>query len=110
MGYKDDTTFDFRQEQSEIILRRHPTHRPFIIESKKFHLDRTKFLVPSDINMGQLMYVVRKRLKLDPGDGIFFLIDNIMPNAKSLVAQVYQEYSDEDGFCYIEVTKENVFG
>lgn len=110
MGYREENSFTVRQESSSSVLRRHPHHRPFIVESKKFKLDRSKFLVPEDVTVAQLMYVVRKRLRLNSNEAIFFLMNNVMPIGSSLISQIYHENAADDGFCYITVTKENTFG
>lgn len=110
MGYKDENSYTTRVEKSSQVLNKYPSHRPFIIESKKLTIDRNKFLVPSDITMGQLMFIVRKRVNIKEHEGLFFLVNDIMPKSSSLISQIYDEYRHEDGFCYIMVLKENVFG
>lgn len=42
-------------------------------------IDKKKYLVPSDLTVGQFVYVIRKRIKLSPEKGIFIFINNVLP-------------------------------
>ena len=43
-----------------------------------------RYLVPSDLTVGQFVYVIRKRIKLSPERAIFIFIDNKLPPSGTL--------------------------
>jgi GABA(A) receptor-associated protein len=42
-------------------------------------IDKKKYLVPSDMTVGQFIYVIRKRIKLSPEKAIFIFVNNVLP-------------------------------
>jgi|TARA_X000000368_G_scaffold254972_1_gene201545 GABA(A) receptor-associated protein len=73
-------------------------------------LDKKKYLVPSDLTVGQFVYVIRKRVKLSAEKAIFVFVNNALPPTASLMSTIYEENKDEDGFLYIQYSGENTFG
>ena len=57
---------------------------------------------------GQFVYVIRKRIKLEAEKAIFIFVDEVLPPTAALMASVYEEYKDEDGFLYVTYSGENV--
>ena len=94
----DSHDFESRKNESESVLKNYPERVPIIVE-KSDHcddmcdIDKNKFLAPRDINFGQFVFSIRKRLKLPPEK-----------------AMLYNENHDEDGFMYITYDSENTFG
>lgn len=87
--------------------------------------------MPADLTVGQFVYVVRKRIKLEPEKAIFVFIDNFLPPtcacrcvhvvlssggsrstrvAASLMSAIYDAHKAKDGFLYITYSGENTFG
>ena len=113
--FKSKHDFETRKTESEKIQTKYPNRFPVIIhKSKKCKLDeieKTKFLIPGDLTMGQVIYIVRKRIKLDETESVFlFVNDSILPPTSSTISSIYDEHKDEDGFLYISYCNENVFG
>ena len=113
--FKSKHDFETRKKESEKIQTKYPNRFPVIIhKSKKCKLDeieKTKFLIPGDLTMGQVIYIVRKRIKLNDTESIFlFVNDSILPTTSSTISSIYDEHKDEDGFLYISYCNENVFG
>lgn len=74
-------------------------------------IDKKKYLVPSDLTVGQFIYVIRKRIKLTPEQALFLFVDDgILPPVAQLMSSIYDEYKDEDGFLYMTYSGENTFG
>jgi GABA(A) receptor-associated protein len=73
-------------------------------------IDKKKYLVPADLSVGQFMYVIRKRIKVNPEQAIFVFVSNILPPSPALLADVYEDHKDEDGFLYLTYSGENTFG
>jgi GABA(A) receptor-associated protein len=97
------------------IMKKYPGRIPVVCEKhSKTRLDpvleNTKYLVPEDLTVAQLAYVVRKRMKLKPDTALFLMTGANFPSASTLVGQLYDEYKDEDGFLYFTYSAEQTFG
>ena len=72
-----------RQKESERIRNKYQDRIPVICErhsqSDVPDIDKTKYLVPMDLNAGQFIYVVRKRIKLAPEQALFLFINGMLP-------------------------------
>ena len=114
--FQKKVAFQKRLEESRRIRTKHPNRIPIIIErsaadTKVEDIDKNKFLVPNDLTIGQLMYVVRKRLKtMNAETGLFFFINNSMPSTGTLLSTVYSTHKHDDGFLYVLYAGENTFG
>lgn len=64
-------------------------------------IDKKKYLVPSDLTVGQFVYVIRKRIKLSPEKAIFIFVDEVLPPTAALMSSIYEEHKDEDGYATI---------
>lgn len=42
-------------------------------------IDKKKYLVPADLTVGQFVYVIRRRIKVDPNTNIFIFVNNVLP-------------------------------
>jgi len=114
-SFKSKYDFDTRKTESDKIKLKYPNKYPVIIhKSKKCNLDninKTKFLIPGDLTMGQVIYIIRKRIKLDDTETIFlFVNENVLPPTSSTISSIYDTNKDSDGFLYISYCNENVFG
>lgn len=112
--FKESHTFEKRKEESKKMREKYPDRVPVIVEkslgSDLPNIDKTKYLVPVDLTIGQFVYVIRKRIKLKPEKAIFLLVNKILPPTSILLGKLYDEQIDNDGFLYIEYTGENTFG
>merc|ERR1711939_1297389 len=104
--FKTEHSFEKRRAEAERI--------PVICEKNERSdiatIDKKKYLVPSDLTVGQFVYVIRKRIKLEPEKAIFIFVDEVLPPTAALMSQVYEEYKDEDDFLYVTYSGENTFG
>lgn len=98
-------------------------------------IDKHKFLVPNDISIAQLMWIIRKRIQLAPEKAIFLFVGKVLPQSRYFVlffvfdavrlshdkdfsrflnsasmSTIYEEYADDDGFLYIMYSGESTFG
>tara|TARA_B100000787_G_C16160977_1_gene281388 strand:+ start:175 stop:486 length:312 start_codon:yes stop_codon:yes gene_type:complete len=98
---------------AEIMKIKFPDKMPVWIEkSSKCALPdipKNKYLVPKDITFSQLMYVVRKHIKITPSTAIFFNIEGKMPRMCDVVYS-YSHLQQEDGLLHITYLAENTFG
>jgi GABA(A) receptor-associated protein len=108
-------TLEKRLEESKKIIEKYENKIPIIVEKSKQgklpSIDKCKFLVPSEMTLGQFMCVLRRRIKIADTESIFiFVNNNVLPPTTSLVSTLYEEYKNEDGFLYMSYCNENVFG
>lgn len=105
-----------RQGEVQAIRTKYPSKIPVIVE--RFdqelslpHLQKSKFLVPQELSMSQLITVVRNRLRLSSTQAIFLIVNNrSMASLSKTVLEVYREYHDQDGFLYLSYASQEAFG
>jgi GABA(A) receptor-associated protein len=73
-------------------------------------IDKKKFLVPADLTVGQFVYVIRKRIRVDANTNIFVFVNNVLPPTAAMMSTLYEEQKSDDGFLYVEYSGENTFG
>ena len=113
MGYKSDFDYHKRKNESSRIIAKYPDRIPVICErgnDKIVDIDKKKYLVPSDLTLGQFIYVIRKRIKLDSNQALFVTINGILEGSSTVISNLYETHKDDDGFLYILYTSENTFG
>lgn len=113
--FKKQNSFDYRKKESCKIKNKYPNRIPIIV-NKDYRcktisdIDRHKYLVPQDLTIGQFMYVIRKRIKLDSEKSIYIFSDGRIPPTSKLLSEIYETSKDSDGFLYITYTGESTFG
>lgn len=117
MNFKAQHSPQARLNESSRVKAKYPDRIPIICEklrgvrnSTMPDIDKSKFLVPTDLTMGQFQYVIRKRIKLSAEKAIFLLVNGNIPPSSESMSKIYENHKDEDGFLYITYSGENVFG
>ncbi len=112
--FKRKNSFERRHQESKNILAKYPERIPIIVEKYEGcdlpEIDKLKYLVPRDMTMPQFIFVIRKRIKLDPSQTLFVMVNNTLVGSAKLISEIYDDLSDEDGFLYVTYTNENTFG
>lgn len=112
--FKDSFSYENRCEESARIKNKYPHRVPIIVEKAKNCIlsepDKTKYLVPNDMNISQFVYIIRRRIHLKPEEALFITINNMLPESNVPLFQIYEKYKDKDGFLYITYSSENTFG
>ena len=114
--FKNKHNFNERLSESKRIMDKYPDRLPIVCQrsQKASHdcpfIDKTKYLVPKYLTMGQFLYVIRKRLKLPSEKALFIFIDKYMPSTVQTSDDVYNRHKDPDGFLYLYYSCENTFG
>lgn len=107
-------TLEKRQAEALRITERFNDRVPVICEKVENsdipEIDKRKYLVPTDLSIGQFVYVIRKRIKLPSEKAIFIFVNDILPPTAALISSIYEEHKDEDGFLYVLYSGENTFG
>ena len=114
--FKQDYVFESRTKESSRLLKKYPERIPVIIERSKnsIHLtiiDKNKFLVPKELIISQLLWVIRKRMNIRREQAVFLLSDSgTIFNSTEHISSVYENNKNPDGFLYLEYSNENTFG
>jgi len=114
-SFKKQHSFEKRKAEASRIRAKYPDRIPVISEkaakSSIPDIDKKKYLVPADLSVGQFVYVIRKRIKLQPEEAIFIFVNGkTLPPIGALMSQVYKDHKDEDGFLYVTYSGDNTFG
>lgn len=111
-NFKNKTTFEERSKESLRIREKYPDRIPCIIEGDpKYHYAiKNKYLIPAELSLGQVIYIIRKRILLSPEKSIFFFINNQLYPSSLNIKQLDSNNRDPDGFLYIMFSLENTFG
>ena len=116
MTFKVNSNFNQRYTESQKIRIKYPDRIPIICEPLFLNsmtdpiLDKTKYLAPMDITIGQFQYVIRKRIRLKQDKTIFLFINENLYNSSQLLSYIDDKEKDDDGFLYIKYGFENTFG
>lgn len=105
-----------RQGEVQAIRTKYPSKIPVIVE--RFdqelslpHLQKSKFLVPQELSMSQLITVVRNRLRLSSTQAIFLMVNNrSIASLSKTCLEIYREHRDPDGFLYVTYASQEAFG
>lgn len=112
-SFRDNFSFEKRLGESTKILSKYPNRIPVIVEraNKSIkQIDRKKYLVPQDLTIGQFIYVIRQRMKLESHESIYVFANGNLPPTSMLMAEIYNKNKDDDKFLYITYCAESTFG
>ncbi|KAL9546247.1 hypothetical protein MBANPS3_006750 [Mucor bainieri] len=105
---------DARLRESNRILSKYPDRIPIICEKVEGNsiarMSKQKYLIPSDICLGQFIYSIRKSIKLSEEKAIYMYIGGNIPTVSESLENLYAQFKDEDGFLYLNYAGENTFG
>ena len=117
--------FKFKKENSDAEQRRRDCDKirnqfqdkiPIICEkdpkSNLKDIDKTKYLVPSDLTVAQFNFMIRKRIEIAQEASFFLLVNGKYSiTGDTNLAEIYDKYKDpEDGFLYIAYASELTWG
>lgn len=100
-----------RIQISDKIKLKYKNRIPIIVDSDKdIKLDKNKYIVPDNLNIGQFIYILKKRISIKAEQSIFLLCNNILVSNTELIRNLYNKNKEYDGFLYIIIALENTFG
>jgi GABA(A) receptor-associated protein len=121
-SFKEEYTFEERLAESTRIREKYPDRVPVIVEMDEKRglftktetlpaLDKKKYLTP-DLSFSQFLYVIRKRIQLEPEKAMFMFVgeNGEIPPTGAYMTKLYDQYMDLDGFLYFSIVGESVMG
>lgn len=113
-SFKSKYTFEERRNEAQNVLNKYSGRIPVICEkvdnSPIKEIDKKKFLVPAELTLGQFIYILRKRIRLDENQALFLFINNTLVPIGETFEKIYDEHRNDDLFLYISYSGENTFG
>jgi len=108
-------TLESRKRESARVREKFPGRIPIIVERLDRAttvplIDKQKFLVPSDLTLGQFIFVIRSRMKMTSEQALFVFVNNTLPTTGTLIRELFITHQSDDGFLYLKYCGENVFG
>jgi len=105
----------FTKEDFERITRKYPGRLPVFVFRLRDTTDipdipKHKYLVPTDLTVGNFIYMIRKQLKLTPEKALYVFIGHTLPMSSLTMGEVYNMHKSEDGSLRMFYTSENTFG
>lgn len=112
-----------RLDYSQRLVTKYPDYIPVILKKKENDkilrdIDRFKYLIPKNLNVDGLLFIIRKKIKPSEHQAIFIFAKQttgsstqsfLIPMNKT-IGELYHEYKSSDNFLYIIFTTENTFG
>ena len=113
--FKKNFNLENRINQCRTLLENNKDSIPVILYKDKnctIDLVKSKFLVKKSTKINEFSSKVRRSLKIEKEKGLFFCVHGYMAiTGDKPMEQIYNLYKDkEDGFLYILVSTELVFG
>ena len=104
--------FEERKLHSEQLLKENPGRVPIVVSSEngRLKLIKFEFLVPKTLKVIHFTSTLRRSINLDPENAIYLYIDSHMLRQDKFISEIYDQYHNEDGFLYINVTDIKALG
>lgn len=105
-----------RKNELYRLFKKYPDKIPVIIKKdKSCNLATadvsTKFLIPKELTVGQLLYTLRKRIMINPDQALFIFFNNQLVNTACTMQEIYtKHHNKEDEMLYAIYTTESTFG
>lgn len=105
----------FSKEEFQRITKKYPGRLPVFVFRLKGtteipDIPKHKYLVPSDLTVGNFIYMIRKQLKLTPEKALYVFIGNTLPMSSLTMNEIYHMHKGDDGALRLFYTSENTFG
>jgi len=94
------------------LLVRYPDRVPVSVDTVgTTYLDKSKYLVPRTMTIGEFTIVIRKRINVKSYEAVFLFVDNnTLPSNSMTFDEIYRQHAANDQLLYLTYGKEHTFG
>ena len=113
--YQKAKTLEERKREFQTVMEANPDKIAIICEkAPKSHIldiEKSKYLVKNDVTLNQFSLMIRKKLKIEKEQALFFLINGKKSlSGDNSMQEIYNKYKNDDGFLYIAYAGEEIWG
>ena len=113
--YQKVKSLEERKSEFQKVKQKHPEKIAIICEkspkSKIRDIEKSKFLINSDITFNQFSQMIRHKLQMSKEEALFFLANGKTTlTGNDSMLEVYNKFKNEDGFLYIAYASEEIWG
>ena len=94
-------------------MKKYPEKIPVIINECNNEIKdrlKRKMLLQKDMTVAQYMHSLRTKFNIRSEESLLIFVNSLLPTSSTLMSYLYDKNKDKDGFLYISLLKENVFG
>lgn len=111
----DKLPLEERKLKCEAFLKTYPDKVPVLVSRLKGstaqQIENERLLVPHELTVAQLIFIIRRRLKFPAEKALFLFVNGSIPSGTQTIQNIYNQYKNtNDGFLRVAYTEENVFG
>jgi GABA(A) receptor-associated protein len=98
------------------IMAKYPDKIPVVVEKAQKTRDslpdlkKWKYVVPRDVTMGQMIYLIRQYLTLPPEEALFLFVENTLVPSNERIVDTWTRYRSDDGALHVLYSGESAFG
>uniref|UniRef100_A0A8C9E4B9 GABA type A receptor-associated protein n=1 Tax=Phocoena sinus TaxID=42100 RepID=A0A8C9E4B9_PHOSS len=100
--YKEEHPFETRCSEGKKIRKKYPDWVPVRVEKPPKpwigDLDKKKYLVSSDLIVGQFYFLIQKQIHLRTEDALFFFVNNVIPPTSARMGQLF----GKTNYCHLK--------
>lgn len=109
------SSLEERKRDVEYISQRYPNHCPIFVRYGAKSDKVWRHIMPKNKQFAMLIFAIRKARKVPATIGLSFLVETpkgsyMQPPGNMEFDQVQVEFGHPDGFIYVNVVEQNVFG
>lgn len=127
--FKKKFSIDDRKRQTKAIIEKYENKCPIYLTYDKEIINKNftntaskqfnKYIVTGELNLAQFLLIVRKKINVNAEESLTLFIEHYQNNklfnsilapTTNSIGEIYLNNRDEDGFLYLKLVKENVFG
>ena len=111
----DNPNSDSLRHSAAMAKQKYPGRLPIYVQKSERcktlpDIRKHKFLVPSDLTLGQFCVVLRRHIHVTDKQALFLTAKGTIPPMNALIPDLYEKFKSEDEFLHIEYVGENTFG
>ena len=118
-SFYNNVTPKKRKEIIQKVRNLHPTKLPIIVEYEptfpnELRNERYKYLVNNDFRVFEFVNIIRDQIELSSKQGLLVYVNddtkNVLIQQGKMLSTVYDRYSNLDGFLYLSLDLEHIYG